>query len=193
MKCRDLKRKSRAVTKLNCISCGNEFIAFKITIKKGRKYCSKLCSSKVNLEKRVKTPKERGINISKALKGKTPKNIKYLIEKGAKFRFKKGQFSQEKHPMWKGGITPLNQKIRHSDEYVKWRVSIFEKDNYTCQWCGQRGGKLNADHIFPFALHKKKRLSILNGRTLCKNCHKKRTATQMTVLWKNQTAKNNFF
>lgn len=76
------------------------------------------------------------------------------------------------NPMWKGGITPINKKIRTSKEYKLWRTAVFERDNYTCVWCGMRGAELNADHIKPFALFPELRLAIDNGRTLCVPCHK---------------------
>lgn len=104
---------------------------------------------------------------------------------------------KEKHPLFgkhhseesklkmsiaKLGITPWNKglgtktstqkKIRSSKEYKLWRNAVFERDNYTCIWCGQRGGKLNADHIKPFCLFPELRLAIDNGRTLCEDCHK---------------------
>jgi len=74
---------------------------------------------------------------------------------------------------WKGGVTPLRTKIWHSIEYKLWRNAVFERDNYTCVWCGQRGKILNADHIKPFAHYPELRFAIDNGRTLCKNCHLK--------------------
>ncbi len=71
-----------------------------------------------------------------------------------------------------GFKTTLNQRIRESVKYKKWRRKIFVKDNYTCQWCGQKGGTLQVDHIKPFAFYPKLRFDINNGRVLCIDCHK---------------------
>jgi hypothetical protein len=79
----------------------------------------------------------------------------------------------ENSPAWKGGITPINEKIRKSLEYRLWRTAVFERDDYTCVWCGQKGGKLHADHIKPFAYYPELRFAIDNGRTLCIECHLK--------------------
>jgi len=81
------------------------------------------------------------------------------------------QLRGENHHNWKGGITDENRKIRTSIEYKNWRISVFERDDYTCQVCKIRGGTLNADHIKPFCLYPDLRLSLENGRTLCKDCH----------------------
>lgn len=76
--------------------------------------------------------------------------------------------------LWKGGVTPLNQKIRQSLEYKLWRKAVFERDNHICIWGGkEHGNKLNADHIKPFALFPELRFAIDNGRTLCEDCHRK--------------------
>ena len=78
------------------------------------------------------------------------------------------------NPSWKGGITPLNIKIRNSIEYDLWKKSVFQRDRWTCIWCGYRGAKIQADHIQPFSTHPELRFAIDNGRTLCVPCHDKR-------------------
>jgi hypothetical protein len=87
--------------------------------------------------------------------------------------------SGENAQNWKGGITPINYKIRNSLEYKLWRKAVFERDNYTCVWCGAKFIKgitgrvyIQADHIKPFAQYPELRFAIDNGRTLCVPCHK---------------------
>lgn len=70
------------------------------------------------------------------------------------------------------GKTSLHMLIRKSAKYKQWREKIFQRDNYTCQICGVKGGKLHADHIMPFALFSELRLELDNGRTLCEGCHR---------------------
>lgn len=72
---------------------------------------------------------------------------------------------------WKGGVTQLNELLRGSSEYQRWRAIIFKRDNYTCQICGQRGRKIEANHIKTFSEYSTLRLEETNGITLCKNCH----------------------
>lgn len=63
--------------------------------------------------------------------------------------------------------------IRQSSGMVGWKNSVFSRDNFTCQVCGQYGGKLNAHHIKSFNNYPELRQDINNGITLCVNCHKK--------------------
>lgn len=82
--------------------------------------------------------------------------------------------------------TPLNEAIRTSSKYIKWRDSCFARDQYTCQHCNIKGTQLQVDHIKPFcfiitkynikSLEEAKKClklwDINNGRTLCVKCHK---------------------
>ena len=99
--------------------------------------------------------------LSAALKGRRPKNLSSLNNRGARSHW------------WKGGITPLNERIRKSLPYRQWREAVFKRDAWTCVLCKQRGGRLNADHIKPFSRFPELRFDINNGRTLCEPCHRK--------------------
>jgi len=84
----------------------------------------------------------------------------------------------EKSHFWRGGITETNKLIRTSFEYKLWRSAVFERDKWTCVFCGikfikgQTGNiRFEADHIKPFSLFPELRFAIDNGRTLCKSCH----------------------
>ena len=51
------------------------------------------------------------------------------------------------HPNWKGGISSLRERIYCSDKHEQWRLAVFERDNFTCQNCGDKtGNNLNAHH-----------------------------------------------
>ena len=82
-------------------------------------------------------------------------------------------FTGPRNPNWRGGVTTENVCLRGSRKMKVWRKAVFERDNYTCQTCGTRGGRLNADHIKPFATHPDLRFDVSNGRTLCEPCHRK--------------------
>jgi 5-methylcytosine-specific restriction endonuclease McrA len=105
-----------------------------------------------------------------------------------KTEFKKGQIISEeirkkmsevrmgeKCHFWKGGVSQTNrterENIMSSFEYKEWRRKVFERDDYRCIDCGQRGVKLHADHIYPFSLFPRIRTDINNGETRCVECH----------------------
>lgn len=81
------------------------------------------------------------------------------------------KISGENSYMWKGGIAPINDKIRNSSEYKNWRKEVYHRDNYTCQCCNIRGSKLNAHHINNFSTDVHNRFNVDNGITFCEECH----------------------
>lgn len=74
-------------------------------------------------------------------------------------------------------VTPEHERQRRLQSYKEWRRAVFQRDNYTCQFCGARSQagrrvRLNADHILPFSTHPELRTEVSNGRTLCEPCHR---------------------
>lgn len=193
--CRDIGRRRKAFIISRCSLCDKEFEAYLFKIKEGRMYCSRSCAGKINHSKKIVSPKEVGKKISLTMRGRTPKNIKLLVNSGNKFRFtsenrkgktptkgmkfgietrtrKSDKMKGKKHWNWQGGKTKRAEKIRKSLKYKIWREKVFKRDNWKCVWCG-KGGELNADHIKPFSRYPKSRYVLKNGRTLCIPCHKK--------------------
>jgi 5-methylcytosine-specific restriction endonuclease McrA len=85
----------------------------------------------------------------------------------------RGKNLGEKNSNWRGGITKEREKTTSSLKYKEWRLSVYTRDNYTCQACGSnKSGKLNAHHIEAFNNNPELRTQISNGITLCKGCHK---------------------
>ncbi len=104
----------------------------------------------------------------------------------------------ENHYAWKGGISSLGSLIRGSIEGCEWRRQVFQRADYICSECGDKGCYLEAHHIKSFAEILEKYLKeydqyslpkdkmqlvrlasgyepfwdIDNGMTLCKTCHK---------------------
>jgi hypothetical protein len=86
---------------------------------------------------------------------------------------------------WKGGITPLAERIRKSDEYSIWRKEVLERDRYTCQYSNLQGVDFEVHHIRPFfqiilennittwdeARNCKELWDVSNGITLAKEFH----------------------
>ena len=179
-----------------CLQCGELFFV-RPSRRDTAKFCSISCSNLKN-KKGVEFSDEHKRKIGLANKGKPnffkgkrrPQETRDKMSKNSSHWNKGIKQSSEtilkrsktlprgdKNHLWRGGITPINQKIRTSLEYKLWRRAVFERDNFACIFCRIRSGNgekvvLNADHIKPFSLYPELRFAIDNGRTLCRECHK---------------------
>lgn len=77
------------------------------------------------------------------------------------------------HPRYKNGkYTAEKKRFWSTSEYQQWRIAVYERDNYTCQKCGDnKGGNLNAHHIKPWKDYPELMFDVSNGNTLCNKCH----------------------
>lgn len=76
----------------------------------------------------------------------------------------------EQHPRFNGERRQRNQAMSRY-KYKEWRTSVFRRDGYVCQDCGQQGGNLIAHHVVPWAKDTNLRYDVDNGVTLCERCH----------------------
>lgn len=140
------------------------------------------CKGKTGKYKRTKEMRK---NISIGSKGR--KHTEKTKRKMSKSR------SGNKHWNWKGGRSSFYMRIRNSLKMQEWRQSIFIRDNFTCQKCGDNtGGNLEAHHkksfnelleevkkylplldLYEAAMIYAPMWNISNGKTLCEDCHKK--------------------
>src|ERR1035437_5619559 len=77
---------------------------------------------------------------------------------------------------WKGGVSQFNRTERQKDmskiEYRLWHKACWERDDFTCQKTGIRGGNLVAHHINNYKDFPELRTSLENGITLSEKAHK---------------------
>ncbi len=119
--------------------------------------------------------KLRKLNLGKKLSETHKKKISIAhIGKTGHIAWNKGLEGYMKgklNPNWKGGITPLHNKIRGSIEYKLWNNAVFARDGYICQKTGKKGGNLVAHHIQNFSAFPELRFAIDNGITLSREAH----------------------
>jgi hypothetical protein len=76
------------------------------------------------------------------------------------------------HPWYRHDLTDEERTaMRVFEGQDAFRSSIYSRDDYTCQACGERGGKLAAHHIKPWAYFEGQRFLKRNLVTLCHECH----------------------
>jgi 5-methylcytosine-specific restriction endonuclease McrA len=157
----------------NCLRCNKEFKTFPSRREK-RRFCSLECRNtsyrhrSLTLEQREKMSIAHRKRWANGFKGSTGLHWRKTNEQ---LENKRGI----KNPSWKGGITPINHKIRTSLKMEDWKRDCRQRDDFRCFDCDERGGQLQVDHLYPFSLFPRLRFDLDNGQTVCKNCHKERT------------------
>lgn len=164
-----------------CNECGGNFKRVKSEIKSDVVYCGRECYL-IQLHKRNSKTRAPKIECSCFSCGKIvhrwPSQIK---NKQHIFCSKKCNTdsttvlrSGENHPRWNDKLTESDRDTaRKYPEYLTWRESVYSRDLYTCQCCGDnKGGNLIAHHLYNYSEHKDIKTVLDNGITLCKECHK---------------------
>ena len=109
-------------------------------------------------------------------KAKNTSIERYGVDNYSKTKEYRERFRGENSPVWKGDLAIRHRDGRELPEYRDWRKSVFDRDHYTCQCCGNRNGDgktvyLEAHHIFNWRANVDLRYDVDNGITLCKDCH----------------------
>lgn len=79
---------------------------------------------------------------------------------------------------WNGFATTKEERLRRGSDHKAWRSSVFTRDRFMCQLCGDTSRKghsveLHPHHIKPKKQYPELRFTVSNGITLCLSCHKK--------------------
>lgn len=88
---------------------------------------------------------------------------------------RKGKFTREKNPMWNPNKTDEERKYQRgyfNEGYDDWCKQVKKQADYTCNCCGERGGKLHSHHLNDYHTHKELATDINNGVCLCEHCHR---------------------
>lgn len=174
-----------------CDSCQQErFIsysqAFNILKGKTRRQCVG-CSDKNGEMNRNLSGLKLGHVASQGIKRKSNKsakltkalNLRNVLnnpsktdEVKVKMRIAKLGKTGELASRWEGGKTEERRLLTSRDEYKILRKSVLIRDDFTCQMCQTRGGKLEVDHLKEWCNYPSLRFEPTNLRTLCEACHK---------------------
>lgn len=171
-----------------CVNCCSSYKTRDNTENTYRQFCSLSCASTYNQKdgswnRGIPHTEIEKIRIGEGVKRTRPKDwinpstrseVKEKIRNTLK---QKGISKGSNNPNWKGGITPINIRLRsqYKNEIVIWRQTIFKRDIFTCKFlgCNKKGIPLQAHHIQKVANFPELILDINNGITLCKKCHDK--------------------
>lgn len=153
-------KKKRKFVPVSCVDCGCEWLKREDSLKSWLGRCRSCNSIRVGEMPHIKEFRSKAASKQVERMGGIPNGNRF-----------DSSYSGEAHWNWRGGITNQRRLEMGKAKYIEWRTSVFERDDYTCQACGKRGGWLDADHILPWSTHEDLRYEVSNGRTLCRPCH----------------------
>ena len=146
----------------------------------GNKNCVGRVYSKETIQKMSESHKGNTVWLGKKHSDKTKKKLSELNINPSKEKRRKcgeankGKRMGDKSTRWNPNLTDEERlDRRHYPAYNDWRKSVYERDLYTCQKCGDnKGGNLEAHHVESYAKNKELRTVVENGITFCRACHK---------------------
>jgi len=173
-----------------CLVCGKKF--YIIPAKKNSRFCSQECYWKwLKGQKRKPLSNKTKEKIGKANSRKVVVECSYCGKKVKRspsaFKGKKRYFCsrecyakfvsefilKEETSNWQGGINDIRDTERKTREIKEWKKKVLKRQNWTCQKCDKRGGRLEVHHIENFSSNGDKRALLKNGIVFCKKCHTK--------------------
>lgn len=188
-KCMGEARKKRII--LKCVYCGEKYE--EIEPRRNRSTCcSRQCADLKRRRRQIITCDICGKK-KEVRKGDVERGLAKHCSRECFSKYLSKKYLGDGGNNWQGGISSLQQLVRHTTEYRRWRLDVFRRDGFVCQLCGSKGNTINADH-FPLPLsfyiksvfdkydNNEDRLRALklkadvwdikNGRTLCLTCHR---------------------
>jgi len=170
-----MPKRSSILLILRCKICRCAFRVRPSALKNGKCCCSRMCadlSKKINgipANKRGSFKKCNYCNQDFYVQTCDTQRRKFCSQKcySAHLRTQVGSLAYA----W-SGVRSNDSTMRDSAEAKAWRIKVFTRDNFTCAYCGKRGGNLEAHHLKPFSTHPDLRFDVSNGQTLCEPCHR---------------------
>ncbi len=160
--------------KNKCKNCG-------CFIGENKHSCTDIRTKQSKSHKEKKHTEETKLKMKKPHKYKLEENKRIGIINLKKYYNDGGKqiMKGDTHWNWKGGVSPINRKLRTHSKWKIWRELVFLRDNFTCQnpnceFCNNKIGiMLHPHHIKPLSLYQKLAFNINNGITYCAEYHLK--------------------
>lgn len=154
--CTAHRKKNHVSTKVECLCeyCGSTYFTFKAQIRKGSRFCSQECKQRSERNREIREckvcnsvfevwPSSKALYCSHKCRGED--------SRGAHYRY--------------------NKSTSRTYKSIQWAIKVKERDNYTCQRCGDTDRDMHSHHILGYMDNINRRYDLDNGICLCAECH----------------------